>query len=60
MTEWPEPSESESALKLVQEFLTGKCCLSHGEGGLWHFTGVTGNSTHKFKTSELEMFISVL
>uniref|UniRef100_A0A8C3UIG7 Protein zwilch n=1 Tax=Catharus ustulatus TaxID=91951 RepID=A0A8C3UIG7_CATUS len=57
VTEWPEPPESESALKLVQEFLTGKCCLSHGEGGL---TGVTGDSTHNFKTSELEMFISVL
>ncbi|NXH42970.1 ZWILC protein, partial [Dicaeum eximium] len=36
VTEWPEPSESESALKLVQEFLTGNCCSFHGEGGVWH------------------------
>ncbi|XP_010085345.1 PREDICTED: protein zwilch homolog [Pterocles gutturalis] len=27
VTEWPEPLGSESAVELVQEFLTGNCCL---------------------------------
>ncbi|KAF4805252.1 Protein zwilch like protein [Turdus rufiventris] len=53
VTEWPEPSESESALKLVQEFLTGvssyqeliDCftlvikCLQHGEIQPWIHQG---------------------
>ncbi|NXY87679.1 ZWILC protein, partial [Alcedo cyanopectus] len=33
VTEWPEPLESESALELVQQFLTGDCCLLHWERG---------------------------
>ncbi|CAN8187345.1 unnamed protein product [Coccothraustes coccothraustes] len=37
VTEWPEPSESEPALKLVQEFLAGNRCLFHGEGGTRKF-----------------------
>ncbi|NWI55462.1 ZWILC protein, partial [Calyptomena viridis] len=31
VVEWPEPAESETAVGLIQEFLTGNCCLFHGE-----------------------------
>ncbi|NXN22068.1 ZWILC protein, partial [Nycticryphes semicollaris] len=34
--EWPEPLESESAVELVQELLTGDCCLLRGERGKSH------------------------
>uniref|UniRef100_A0A8C8A8Q6 Protein zwilch n=1 Tax=Otus sunia TaxID=257818 RepID=A0A8C8A8Q6_9STRI len=60
VTEWPEPLESESAVELVREFLTGNCCLLDGDRGTSHFTEIKGNSTYNFKSiRDLNKLVSV-